>query len=251
MKVNILSDIHIEFNRKFKFNKNETYLVAGDIGHIDNSIPFLSKLDKSTKVIFIAGNHEFYNNSIEGYETLKLEFKDSENITFLQDNYITLNGVNIYGTTLWSSLDSSLDTNTLYKHGKDGMNDFKFIKYKNALLDPSDLVDFYNDALSKMTSFLQEKKNEKTIIMTHNSPSHSSNLSKYRTSLLNPFFCNKMDDYILEHKPNVWIHGHLHNTTLYKIGDTRIICNPLGYPYENMNKRDITIDLNNFDITNK
>jgi len=60
-----------------------------------------------------------------------------------------------------------------------------------------------------------------------------------------------MDDYILEHKPNVWIHGHLHNTTLYKIGDTRIICNPLGYPYENMNKRDITIDLNNFDITNK
>lgn len=251
MKINILSDIHIEFNRKFKFNKNETYLVAGDIGHIDNSIPFLSKLDKSTKVIFIAGNHEFYNNSIEGYETLKTEFKDSENITFLQDDYITLNGVNIYGTTLWSSLESSLDINFLSNYGRERMNDFKLIKYKDCILDPIDLIDFHNDALSKMTSFLKEKKNEKTIIMTHNSPSYSSNLSKYDGDLLNSFFCNKMDDYIIEHKPNVWIHGHLHNTSLYKIGDTRIVCNPLAYPYENMNRRNITIDLNTLDITSK
>ncbi len=30
----------------------------------------------------------------------------------------------------------------------------------------------------------------------------------------------------------LWVHGHIHKQSDYKIKDTRIICNPRGYPDE-------------------
>ena len=31
---------------------------------------------------------------------------------------------------------------------------------------------------------------------------------------------------------DIWIHGHIHTSSDYQIGKTRIICNPKGYPDE-------------------
>lgn len=30
----------------------------------------------------------------------------------------------------------------------------------------------------------------------------------------------------------LWVHGHMHNASDYVIGDTRVVCNPKGYPGE-------------------
>lgn len=37
---------------------------------------------------------------------------------------------------------------------------------------------------------------------------------------------------ILERKPDLWIHGHVHQTADYRIGQTRVICNPRGHADE-------------------
>ena len=31
--------------------------------------------------------------------------------------------------------------------------------------------------------------------------------------------------------PRLWIHGHTHGSKDYMLGDTRVICNPGGYPH--------------------
>ena len=56
---------------------------------------------------------------------------------------------------------------------------------------------------------------------------------KYAGNPLNPYFCNNLDNFILDTKPFLWIHGHTHSEFDYFLGDTRVICNPLGYPGEN------------------
>ena len=36
------------------------------------------------------------------------------------------------------------------------------------------------------------------------------------------------------YQPQLWVHGHVHNSCDYKVGDaTRIVCNPHGYGDEN------------------
>jgi Icc-related predicted phosphoesterase len=45
-----------------------------------------------------------------------------------------------------------------------------------------------------------------------------------------------MEEFILEHQPRLWIHGHTHETFDYRIGKTRIICNPRGYAPNDMNQ---------------
>ena len=43
-------------------------------------------------------------------------------------------------------------------------------------------------------------------------------------------YASDVESIIYEHEPTLWIHGHIHDTRDYMIGNTRILCNPRGYP---------------------
>lgn len=38
-----------------------------------------------------------------------------------------------------------------------------------------------------------------------------------------------MEEFVLKHQPDFWIHGHTHTPIRYYIGKTEVICNPHGY----------------------
>lgn len=43
-------------------------------------------------------------------------------------------------------------------------------------------------------------------------------------------YASDLEEMILELKPNIWFHGHIHTSSDYWLGETRVICNPFGYP---------------------
>ena len=50
---------------------------------------------------------------------------------------------------------------------------------------------------------------------------------------MNGGYASDMEDFI--HRNNhikLWVHGHTHSPSDYMVGDTRVVCNPLGYPGE-------------------
>jgi len=65
--------------------------------------------------------------------------------------------------------------------------------------------------------------------VTHHAPSIQSIVDRYRADPVSAAFASNMDDFILEHKPLLWIHGHTHESFDYEIGKTRVVCNPRGY----------------------
>jgi Icc-related predicted phosphoesterase len=73
------------------------------------------------------------------------------------------------------------------------------------------------------------------VIMTHHTPSMMSVGPKFHGDRTNMFFHNELDSFILdlEKKPALWVHGHTHESSQYRIGDTLVVCNPRGYPGEN------------------
>ena len=55
----------------------------------------------------------------------------------------------------------------------------------------------------------------------------------YFGSPLNRFFVCEMDDVIEKTKPKYFFHGHTHSKIDYQLFNTKVICNPHGYPDEN------------------
>jgi Icc-related predicted phosphoesterase len=68
------------------------------------------------------------------------------------------------------------------------------------------------------------------VIVTHHLPSYQSVPERFMGSAMNScFVSNGAEKLIYEHSPRLWIHGHTHDSFDYMLGDTRVVCNPVGY----------------------
>ncbi len=69
-----------------------------------------------------------------------------------------------------------------------------------------------------------------TVVVTHHAP--------HPASLANPHadhswcYASDLTDLIQERGPDSWIHGHVHHAVDYRVGRTRVVCNPRGHADE-------------------
>ena len=54
---------------------------------------------------------------------------------------------------------------------------------------------------------------------------------EHKGSLLNSAFTTELDNFIADSRIDAWIFGHSHANIDAAIGNTRIVCNQLGYVY--------------------
>jgi len=101
------------------------------------------------------------------------------------------------------------------------------------------------NSLYRMEAFLKTHDPDRTIVMTHHAPSGQSLKAADRTKSLSCAYASNLDEFILRHQPRMWVHGHLHHSCDYRIGRTRVICNPQGYPGEENPefRKDLVIEL--------
>jgi Icc-related predicted phosphoesterase len=82
----------------------------------------------------------------------------------------------------------------------------------------------------KFSTFLRNNLMEGDVVITHYLPSQKSVSPRFKGSQTNAFFVSEMDELIDEKKPALWVHGHTHDSADYQLSNTRIVCNPFGYP---------------------
>jgi predicted MPP superfamily phosphohydrolase len=228
MKIQVLSDIHLEFYRHFpKIPVYAKYLfLAGDIGRIDkeNFKLFFDNLTKDwSKIFYVLGNHEFY---VDGKNIFQLTqdytqfFKQYQNIHLLDRNKIILDDYEVLGCTLWSK---PIEYNKC-------LNDFNCILNENNL--PISLEDFH-EMHNRDLKWLVDNYNsdKKTIIMTHFPLiSEGVGLEKYKNQpeSISTYFTNNIS---LKNKEQlVCISGHTHFSHDFFKEDIRYISNQMGYP---------------------
>jgi predicted phosphodiesterase len=257
-KYRIVSDWHLECYSKNSVDisdfidisydcSDQTLLIAGDYGNdfSDDSLEiyFLSQLiPKFHNIVMVLGNHEYYNNNIHSLHThlSKNVFHDT-NITLLNNEYLNAPATydTIIGSTFWTNFnnDDPLAKMAFWNF----MSDTRFIfkdENKTELIRPDDIHKLHTASLKFIEYALvygdKNKKGSNNIIMTHHAPSPMSCHAQYKNSILNGSFYSDYNNFILDHQPAVWIHGHTHSSHDYMLGDTRIICNPRGYFDENL-----------------
>jgi predicted phosphodiesterase len=184
-------------------------------------------------VIYIAGNHEFYNGKwTQSLTTLSNECAKFPNVYFLEAGCKKIDDVTFIGGTLWTDMNKH-DPLTLHAV-RDMMNDFRVIKkdlegYTN--LKPADTVVRHRHMLGYIKQVVAEKPDEKFVVVGHHSPSFQSVHDMYKhDTLMNGAYHSDLSEFILDHPQiKLWTHGHTHYPFDYMIGDTRIVCNPRGY----------------------
>ena len=67
------------------------------------------------------------------------------------------------------------------------------------------------------------------LVVTHHAPSWRSADTRYSS---NGAFVSDLDDLVLRLNPLAWVHGHTHAIHDYRIGETRVLARPIGYPGE-------------------
>lgn len=236
MKIQVLSDLHVEINGPHDLGDHceaDLLIIAGDtnskgLERTRNTIDLMTDHLQNTMVFYIAGNHEFYKTKLDK------ELKSFDDGMFFLDNKIVNlknsgGNVSLIGSTLWSDIlpDKRFLATT-------GMNDYNLIRlaYSNyRKLNPDDTSKYYHINKIFIEDALKATKHNKQVVVTHHAPSFKSIDSKYKNDKLNSCFASNLEKLIEEYQPELWIHGHTHNFSDYMIGKTRVVCNPKGYTF--------------------
>jgi len=235
MRVQILSDLHNEFGVfEYDFSNIDLLILAGDIDLGLKGFEWISEKVKDIPVLYVLGNHEYYKHS---YPKLLHKIKDissNSNIHILEKESIIIENIAFHGTTLWTNFELFGDPKIAGYLCQQRMSDYKLIR-----LDPSysklrsiNTHVMHYESLEWLRKSLLNSTKEKNFVITHHAPSIQSIANKYKEDILSAAFASNLDEFIIETKPDFWVHGHVHEPFDYYIGKTRIICNPKGYPDE-------------------
>jgi predicted phosphodiesterase len=235
MKALIYSDIHLEFG-KMKNYPTEGYdivILAGDIAPGRAGIAWACQ--SFSRSIIVAGNHEFYGRRdiTKHYDDMAKAAQQHASAShccyFLQNDSFYNVGYRIIGATLWTDfqLDKPQDLGMLI--GQSALADYSQILDGSRVLSPERVLAEHKKSLDYIRTELEKPFDGKTIVVTHHAPSGKSIHPRFANSNLNHMYCSSLDELIVELGPDLWVHGHVHNSMDYVIGRTRIVANPRGY----------------------
>lgn len=275
MKIHVISDLHMEHGDPPVLTNtgSDVLILGGDIcvaqhiyRHPRSKLPnnaergidaaryraFFDHVNRNwAHVIYIAGNHEHYSGRWDRtIPTLREEIEHYPNIHFCDQDKVVIDDTVFLGVSLWTDFNGGDPIDMLSM--KDLMNDYHAITETQAghlfhKLRPQTTLQKHRSDLDWLRVQLSLDK-RKTVVVGHHCPSHSSIHHTYqqpRFKTMNGAFTSNLDEFILDH-PHValWTHGHTHHCFDYKVGDTRVVCNPLGYPNENSAfNPDLVIDI--------
>lgn len=265
MKIKLVSDLHLEFSDINITNDEgcDVLILSGDImiaqdlhDHLEvpsiYSLPGeLAGLGRRQKavaryrdflkrcsfqfphVIYVAGNHEFYNGKFfAGIKYLEEECAKYPNVYFLERACKEIDDVLFVGGTLWTDCNKR-DPLTMHAL-RDMMNDFRIIRHDYdgyRTIKPFDIVERHEKTLGYFKHVLDENKEKKCVVVGHHSPSTQSIHPMYaHDTLMNGGYHSNLEEFILD-RPQIklWTHGHTHHPFDYMVGETRVVCNPRGY----------------------
>lgn len=248
MKLRILSDIHVEF---FECTPPsvaaDAIILAGDVGAGLDGIRWSAEQFGASglPVIYVPGNHEFYGWAMETWRAEAAACAADKGILLgdMASFRLEKEGeppVRVIASTLWT------DFAVFGEHRADycgalvqrALYDYRAITYLESRLAWQDTRELHEQAIRWMQKEC-EKANavgEKVVVVSHHAPSLRSASPKYADDLVTAGFASNLEEFASQHV-DLWVHGHMHNSSMYTLGRCRVVANPRGYPAQPWNPK--------------
>jgi len=264
MKVTLISDLHLEF-ADLVLPGGDVLIIAGDLCEAksikknmydsDTELTQFAFEDsqkrpdrfyrfileecsaKYRETIMVMGNHEHYGYRLEKTaDYIRSQLPD--NVVLLDNDRHVIDGVLFLGSTMWT--DINRNDPVTHQTLAYAMSDYRYITQQNPV----------NNSYHKLTTQRTRHEHLKTVayfekslqenrtgdklpvvVVSHHAPSTLSISPEFQDNdKMNGGYCSDLSGMILDYPEiQVWVHGHTHDFFDYKLGDTRVLCNPRGY----------------------
>ena len=238
MKIQYASDLHLEFADNWRYLKENSLQVTGDILVLAGDIGYLGDENYSKhpfwdwasenyqQVIVCMGNHEFYKY----YDIAKLNdgycLDIRPNVHSYYNAVVHVEDIDFIVTTLWSKIPLKEAYYT-----EQVISDFRRIFFNEELLTFADFNREHDRCLTFLKEAVSSSNARKKIVVTHHVPSFQMQCPKFAGSHANGAFTVELEDYIKGSGIDFWIYGHSHYNVDVKIGNTMCVSNQLGYVF--------------------
>jgi Calcineurin-like phosphoesterase len=265
MRVSVISDLHIDIERNAWRDPPtldvDALIVIGDTTNpMTRGLPWIAETFANVpKIVYAPGNHDFYAGAEQStYYQDQMErgreMADRLGITLLQNDVVEIGGgVRLVGATMWSDfsiLPRGMTVRDAMSQSQKGWyeggwrnyerrwhNDFREIRFggpgSRNRFTPSQMLALHRESKAFFESVMATPFDGDTVAITHMVPAPSVEPGQaedhswlYGWSDLLPLMHGPL-------APRYWLHGHVHRSLDYTIGDTRVVCNPRGYPGPN------------------
>lgn len=254
MKLQLLSDLHLEVHPHFDSQPApgaDLLVLAGDIGSYQKG-SLLADADFGlarfsplrgwpTPVLFVPGNHEYDMLDFDAAHARLRETCARLGLIWLERETLVRDGVRFIGTTLWSDFDAlgpspddpSATLGQLLSAREKAYRAANFYLRKTGTtrsLEPM-LAHQWRELAIQCQAWLRQALlapfEGKTVVVTHFAPSLRSADPRYGLVPGTAGFCNALDSWLAH--ADLWLHGHLHAPSDYRLNGCRVVANPLGY----------------------
>ncbi len=239
MKLQLLSDLHLEANPDFvpvPTPGADLLVLAGDVGsyqlHRDGST--MAEADWGlgrfahwpVPVLFVPGNHEYDALDVDETHARLRDTCERLGLIWLERETHVMPGVRFIGTTLWSDYDVLGEREKAYRAANHYL--VKMAGQRNGqLFDAQAMRELGLECQRWLRDALHTPFDGTTVVVTHFAPTLHSMDPRYGATPGTAGFCNGLDAW-LRHA-DLWLHGHLHCPTDVQVGRCRIVANPYGY----------------------
>ena len=237
MKIQYASDLHLEFGANSAILREhpmqpvgDILILAGDIGYLgDDSLtkhPFWDwASDNFREVIVIPGNHELYRNFDINDLTNGWELNLRSNVRYVYNKVFHLDDTtDLIASTLWAEISPENGYIT-----QRNVSDFHYIRNGENVLTWERFNEEHRKCRSFIENAVKESRADNIIVVTHHVPSFALMDDEFNGSPINGAFTSELGDFIADSKIKYWIYGHSHRNISRLIGNTRCVCNQLGY----------------------
>ncbi len=258
MRLRILSDLHLRHHPPPEVTEPsgtdsppaDIVVLAGDIHRGTEGLRWARRTFPEVPVVYVAGNHEYYDRYLDAtlpaleragsplFETRR-QGASARGTYVLERASVTIGDVRILGCTFWTGFELFQGQwAQAVKACRANMDDYERIHLLRARrpLRPRDTARDHHTAVRWLRKQFDEQPGpsiRKTVVVTHHPPSVRSVDPRYADSLTSAAFVARQDRLVRGSGAALWVHGHVHASFDYRLGETRVVANPRGHDGEN------------------
>lgn len=160
------------------------------------------------------------DTGLNAVETFRASIQHLKNVFLLENTSVTIDDVEFFGCTLWPDYKQANPAVLEYAQNVDE-------NVRRVGVDVSMVQERQRQSVQSLRALVP---NRKRIIITHYAPSCLSITDDFQCDEpLMQYLCySEITDVVVLLNPIAWVHGHMHYTINYKIGDVDVLCNPRG-----------------------
>lgn len=244
MLIHPLSDLHLEitewgdnrFHPEGGPPKADLVLLAGDTHTRHRGPLWAADRWPNTPVCMIAGNHEYYGGAWGTERTFLRRQAERQGVHFLERNTVDFPefGIRVAGATLWTDfeINGTDKREASMCEAEHYMNDYRHVRGFSA--EKGRKTHLRTVRWLEAEGERAAREGVPLVVMTHHPPVPDSLGNRQvgwdKPSLIKAAYASQRRDLVERVGAALWVCGHTHYSMDIRIGKTRVISNPRGYP---------------------